>query len=128
MSLFTNSKRFFTIFFVFSFFMIGIQNIADAAIVDSSDIVSDRQTQSDRQQLKSWMARAEVRDQLVDLGVDVDAAIVRVDSMTDSEIQLLASKMDEMPAAGGFVEVAVLAFLVLVILEVSGVTDILPNI
>jgi len=79
-------------------------------------------------QLKTWMAREDVREQLVDLGVDVDSAIARVDSMTNLEVQQLSANMNDMPAGSGFIETAVLAFLVLIILEVTGVTDILPNI
>ena len=128
MSLFSKSKRIFTAVVVFSFFTLGMQSVSVAAIVSSSDMVAAQQNQLDRDQLKTWMAREDVRDQLVDLGVDVDAAIARVDRMTDVEVQQLSAKMDEMPAASGFIETAVLAFLVLVVLEVTGVTDILPNI
>lgn len=128
MSLFAKSKQLFTAFIVFSFFSLGMLNIANAAIIDSSNMVSERQGQFEREQLKSWMVREDVRERLVDLGVDVDSAIARVDSMTDSEVQQLAARMEEMPVGEGFIEFAVLAFLVLIILEVTGVTDILPNI
>ena len=128
MSLFSKSKRIFTAVVVFSFFTLGMQSVSVAAIVSSSDMVAAQQNQLDRDQLKTWMAREDVRDQLVDLGVDVDAAIERVDSMTDTEVRQLSAKMDEMPVGSGFIETAVLAFLVLVVLEVTGVTDILPNI
>jgi hypothetical protein len=128
MSLFSKSKQVFTAFIVFSFFSLGMLNIANAAIIDSNDIVSERQGQFEREQLKSLMTREDIREQLVDLGVDIDAAIARVDSMTDLEAQQLAARMEELPAGEGFIEFAVLAFLVLIILEVTGVTDILPNI
>jgi hypothetical protein len=128
MSLFSKSKRIFVTLFVISFFSLGMQNVSVAAIVSSSDMVAAEQNQLNRDQLKTWMAREDVRDQLVDMGVDVDAAIDRVDSMTDTEVQQLSARMDELPAGSGFVETAVLAFLVLIVLEVTGVTDILPNI
>jgi len=128
MSLLSNSKRIFTAFVIFSFFTLGMQNVAVAGIVSSGDMMAAQQSQSDRMQLKTWMAREDVRQQLIDLGVDVEAAISRVDNMTNAEVQQLSAKMDAMPAGSGFVETAVLAFLVLVILEVTGVTDILPNI
>ena len=128
MSLFVLSKRFFTVLMVVSFFSLGMQNVAVAGIVTSGDLVAAQQNQLERDQLKTWMAREDVRDQLITLGVDVDAAIGRVDSMTDLEVQQLSATMDELPAGSGFAETAVLAFLVLVVLEVTGVTDILPNI
>ena len=128
MSMLSKSKRIFTTLIVFSFFSLGMQNVSVAEMVSSSDMVAAQQNQLTKDQVKAWMARDDVRGQLVDMGVDVEAAITRVDSMTDSEVQQLAAKMDEMPAGAGFVETAVLAFLVLVVLEVTGVTDVLPNI
>ncbi len=128
MSLFSKSKRILLTLVVLSTFTPGMQNVSVAAIVSTGDMMAAQQDQFDRDQLKTLMSRDDVREQLVDLGVDVDAAIARVDSMTDGEIQQLSAKMDEMPAGGGFIETAVLAFLVLVVLEVTGVTDLLPNI
>lgn len=128
MSMLSKSKRIFTTLIVFSFFSLGMQNVSVAAMVSSSDMVAAQQNQETRDQIKTWMAREDVREQLVDMGVDVEAAITRVDSMTDSEVQQLSANIDEMPAGAGFVETAVLAFLVLVVLEVTGVTDVLPNI
>jgi len=128
MSLFSKSKRILLTLVVFSTFGLGLQNVANGAIVSSSDMIAAQQDLFDRDQLKTLMSREDVHEQLVDLGVDVDAAIARVDSMTDIEVQQLSAKMDEMPAGAGFIETAVLVFLVLVVLEVTGVTDLLPNI
>ena len=128
MSLFSKSKRILLTLVVFSTFGLGLQNVANGAIVSSGDMIAAQQDLFDRDQLKTLMSREDVREQLVDLGVDVDAAIARVDSMTDIEVQQLSAKMDEMPAGAGFIETAVLVFLVLVVLEVTGVTDLLPNI
>ena len=128
MSLLAHSKRIFTALFIISFFSLGLQGTAGAGIVSSDQLITAQQLQLDRQQLKTWMAREDVRDQLIDLGVDVDSAIVRVDGMTNQEVQQLSANMNEMPAGGGFIETAVLALLILIILEVTGVTDILPNI
>ena len=128
MSLFSKSKRILLTLVIFSTFGLGLQNVSVAAIVSSGDMIAAQQDLLDRDQLKTLMSREDVREQLVDLGVDVNAAIARVDSMTDIEVQQLSAKMDEMPAGAGFIETAVLAFLVLVVLEVTGVTDLLPNI
>jgi len=128
MSLLAHLKRIITALFIISFFSLGLQGTASAGIVSSEEIIIVQQSQLDRLQLKTWMAREDVREQLVDLGVDVDSAVERVDSMTNLEVQQLSANMADMPAGSGFIETAVLAFLVLIILEVTGVTDILPNI
>jgi len=127
MSLFAHAKRFLTVFVVFSIFSLTMQS-SHAGMVNSEQLLIEQQSQMDRLQLKSWMAGEDVREKLVDLGVDVDSAIIRVDSMTQGEIQQLSANMQDMPAGSGFIETAVLAFLILVVLEVTGVTDILPQI
>lgn len=122
------ARRFISVLMVLPFFTLGMQGTATAAIVTSGDMLMAQQQQESREQLRTWMARDDVRQQLVDMGVDVDSAIARVDSMSDSEVQQLSVAMKDMPAGSGLIETAVLAFLVLVVLEVTGVTDILPNI
>jgi hypothetical protein len=112
----------------FSVFNLAFAGVANAGILSSSDIVTAEQVQLDRAQLKSLFARADVQDKLIAMGVDVAAAQARVDTMSEQEIQQMTASMDEMPAGAGFVEALVLAFLILVVLEVTGVTDVLPNI
>lgn len=99
-----------------------------AGIVTTSDIVNARQTSVERQQVRDWLARDEVRQQLTAMGVDVKAAQGRVDSMTAQEVHAMADRMNQMPAGAGALEVAVLVLLILILLDIAGVTDIFPNI
>lgn len=128
MSFMRRAKRLVCVVLAFSVFNLALQGIANAGIVSSSDIVAAEQIQLDRSQLRNLLAKQDVQAQLVSMGVDVAAAQARVDTMTEQEVQQLSAKMQEMPAGAGFVETLVLAFLVLVVLEVTGVTDVLPNI
>jgi len=128
MSFIFKAKRLIAAVLAFSVFNLALHGVASAGIVSSSDIVSQEQVQLDRAQLKSLFARVDVQEKLTSLGVDVKAAQARVDTMSQQEIRQMAANMDEMPAGAGFVETLVLAFLILVILEVTGVTDVLPNI
>jgi hypothetical protein len=128
MSFMPSAKRVICAVLAFSVFNLTLPGVASAAIVSTGEIVAAEQVQIDRAQLKTWLAKQDVQKQLVAMGVDVSAAEERVDQMTDQEVQQMAAHMNEMPAGAGTAEVLVLAFLVLVVLEVTGVTDILPNI
>jgi hypothetical protein len=46
--------------------------------------------------------------------------------MTDEEVRALNQKMDEMPAGSGVVGAVVLVFLVLLITDIVGWTDVFP--
>lgn len=108
---------------VLSMFGMSIHMTAFAGIVSTTDIVDAQQVQQERERIQDWMAREDVRDQLVSLGVNVDNATARVDSMTSEEVMEMAARMDEMPAGSGSGELIIIAALVLVILELTGVTD-----
>ena len=74
--------------------------------------------------------RSEVRKHLEAWGVDTKEARARVDSLTDREIAEIAAQIDQMPAGGDglgiLVGAALIAFLVLVITDILGYTDVFP--
>ena len=89
-------------------------------------MVATEQTKVDREYLLKSLEREEVRTALTSQGVDLEMAKQRVASMTDEEVKALNQKMDEMPAGGGVVGVVIIIFLVLVITDLVGWTDVFP--
>lgn len=79
------------------------------------------------QQLHDFLARDDIRAELVKLGVDPAAAQARVDALTQEEAALAAQRMPEMPAGGdGVIGAIVFIFLVLLITDLLGLTDVFP--
>jgi hypothetical protein len=75
--------------------------------------------------INSTLARAEVRSQMLALGVAPADVATRVARLTDPELHSLAERMNQMPAGGdGLLAVIGVVFLVLLILELVGVIDI----
>lgn len=111
---------------IISIIFISLQPAVNAAIVTTSDLVADQQSQFDREYLLSSFDREEVQVALVRQGVDVDMAKLRVASMTDTEVRTLNSKMDSLPAASGAVGAIVFILLVLLVTDLIGVTDVYP--
>ena len=107
--------------------MIGGQAMPlQAAMIGTDSLLQQGQTQLDRQQLVQMLQRGDVQQQLVTLGVDVADAKMRVAQMTDSEVQQLNARLGELPAGGDVLGIVVLVFLVFVITDVIGATDIFP--
>jgi uncharacterized protein DUF6627 len=80
-----------------------------------------------RDQVTSFLERSEVRDRMQALGVDPAAARDRVAALSDDEVASLADQLDQLPAGGSDVLTAVVVvFLILVILDLLGVTHIFP--
>ena len=84
------------------------------------------EAQSER--VQAFLAREDVRQQLVALGVDPTAASERVAGLTESELQQLSNRIDSLPAGAGALELVLIGVLVLIILELVGVIDIFKRI
>ena len=121
-----NRCRFLTALLAVSILFVSVQPAANAAIVSTSDLVATEQSKIGREYLLNSLEREEVRTALTSQGVDLEMAKQRVASMTDEEVRALNQKMEEMPAGGGVVGVVVLVFLVLLITDIVGWTDVYP--
>lgn len=128
MSYFRKTQRFTSSILIILMLSLGVSKLSLAGIVTTAQLVEAQQSNIERKQVRDWLARDEVRQQLTAMGVDVKSAQARVDNMTAAEVHQMASKMNDMPAGAGAIEVAVLVVLVLVLLDLTGVTDIFPNI
>ena len=108
--------------------MLGTQ--AQAALVGTSQIIDQGDQQIDRDRLRAFLDRAEVRDQLEALGVDSDIAKARIDSLTNEEVADIVNRLDQLPAGGDglatLVGAALLVFIILLITDLLGLTDIFP--
>ena len=100
--------------------------VSQAAMIGTDQIISSTQTQSDRAHLIETLNRADLADQLRSAGVDPVQLQDRVASLTDDEVALLNEQLDQMPAGGGILGVAVFVFVVLLITDIMGYTDIFP--
>lgn len=74
--------------------------------------------------VQTFMARNDVRAQLVEWGVEPAQATDRVAQMSDAELQQVAMNIENQPAGGGVLVIIGVVFLVLLILELVGVTNI----
>lgn len=97
--------------------------VTSAAMVDSAQLLGMEQASSE-QTLDAFMARDQVRAQLLALGVSPDMVQQRLQGLTDEETRQLAQQIDELPAGAGLIEVVGIVFVVLIVLELVGVTDV----
>lgn len=103
--------------------LLGVQLPAHAAWLDTGRVLD---AERGRATLAGQLQRAEVRDRLAALGVDPLQAERRVAALSDEEAAELARRLDELPAGGDIVGAAVFVFLVLLITDIAGLTDIFP--
>jgi hypothetical protein len=70
----------------------------------------------DRERVKQFFERDDVRGRIQALGVAPELAFKRVDSLTDAEVRQLAAKIDSLPAGGDIGKNTLILILVLVLL------------
>ena len=99
---------------------------ANAALVGTEAVVSAAQAQQDRERVLSTLNRDDVKAQLVARGVDPAQVQTRLESLTDEEVQTLAANMDQLPAGGDGLGLLVFLFIVLLITDILGFTNIFP--
>ena len=103
---------------------------ANAAMIGTESVIDQTVVAQNRDKVEAFMSRADVRQQFQTMVLSADDAKTRVASMTDQEINKVAGKIDELPAAGstaGTVLIILLVvFIVLVITDILGWTKIFP--
>ncbi len=103
-----------------------LMSSANAGVISSSDMLVEQHQFENKQSVKAFLDRDDVKQQLVDMGVsptDVDA---RINAMTDAELAELNANLQDAPAGAGLVGVVLTIFIVFVITDVIGATDIFP--
>ena len=116
---------------VFMFVISGPCQSAMGAMIGTESVINADQAQNAREYLNSLMAREDVRNGLVSQGIDPVEANKRLASLTDEEATWVADQLQALPAGGdGFFTtlliVVLIVFLVLLITDIAGYTDIFP--
>jgi hypothetical protein len=96
---------------------------ASAAMISTETAIEMAERQGRIDHINEVLARESVQNTLVRYGVDPADASARVDALTDTELQTLEQQLEQLPAGGGVVEVIGIVAIVLVILELLGVTN-----
>jgi hypothetical protein len=103
---------------------LGLQTPAAAGMVGTAEAVAAAQAVDPLAAVRGVLARDDVRERMVALGVDPAEVNGRLAALTDAELALLAEQLEQAPAGGDALAVIGIVFLVLMILEFTGVIDI----
>jgi len=103
---------------------LGFAQAAYAGVIGTQAVAASHDRAVRVEMIQNAIMSDQVSDQLVALGVDPAWAAERVSSMTDEELARLSANMEQMPAGAGVVYIVGAVFIVLIILELTGVIDI----
>jgi hypothetical protein len=106
------------------------QDVAQAALVTTEEALAAGDGAADRARVLAFLDRAQVREQIVALGVDPNEAAARVAALSDAQVREIAGQIDQLPAGqsaiGAVVGAIVIIFLVLLVTDLLGLTNVFP--
>ncbi len=110
------------------FILSGITPAARAALIPTKAFIESTSLDDTRSQIENMLAREDVQADLIRRGVDPSVVAERLNSLTADELASIQHNIDTMPAGAGALEVIGVVFLVLLILELVGVTNVFNKI
>ena len=111
-----------------SLFVSSLQSAAHAGVISTQEYLTAVDREATRARIDAVLAREEVRNKLEQYGVDPAETDARLAALTDQELDKLATDLESMPAGGSVLAVVGVVFIVLLILELTGVIDIFNKI
>ena len=100
---------------------------ANAAVVGNSELLANSHHPQTRDSLQQLLDRQSAQQQLQALGVDPAWARERVQNLTDSELARINQGIGQLQAGGSDVlGVVLLIFIIFIITDAIGATDIFP--
>lgn len=118
------SVRTITLLMMVNLVTLGFVQSAGAGVIGTEAAMLSQERAQRIERIHSVLSRDSVQQQLEQLGVDPEAAMARVASLSDAELLALDERMNELPAGAGALEVLGIVLLVLLVLELVGVTDV----
>ena len=110
-------------------FLAAVQTLpAHADMLSSGDYYAAAERQQNLTTIGTQLQRDEVRQQLVKLGIDPADAEARIARLPDHEIAQMAEDFESLPAGGDVLGVLGIVFVVLLVLELTGVIDIFKSV
>ena len=95
-------------------------------LVSTQSVLSADRAGADRERINEILARADVQDQLLKQGVDLEEVEARVAALSDAEAQQMAEQLEQLPAGAGVVGALFAVFIILLVTDILGLTDVYP--
>ncbi|MBW2010257.1 MAG: PA2779 family protein [Deltaproteobacteria bacterium] len=117
-------------FLAFAIFLVSVPfNKADAALVKTETVLTMAQGQKSREAVLGFLDRKDVQAAMKAQGINAAEVKARVDSLSDAEVARIVGQIDNSLPAGGdalgtVVGAALFIFVVLLITDILGFTDV----
>jgi hypothetical protein len=131
MKLLRKNANFLSVFMATLMLLIAVPFQTILAAMIPTEVINDTlNAQEARDFLNELISREDIQNYLTNQGIDPLEAKARIDSLSDSEAVRVAEQLEQLPAGSGAVGIiigaALLVFLVLLVTDILGLTDVFP--
>ena len=106
----------------------GFVQTSSAGMISTGYLIDSETRDASLARVEVLLARQDIERQLLAFGVDADTVAERLRGMSNMELLALEGRLDTQLAGGDALAVIGTVFLVLLILELVGVTDVFKSI
>jgi hypothetical protein len=106
----------------------GFAQFSVAGVIGTEYLVEADARATAIERIEAYLVRDDVAQQLESLGVDKSDVDARLQGLTNAELLMLEGRLESMTVGGDALALIGAVFLVLLILELVGVTDIFKSI
>jgi hypothetical protein len=106
----------------------GFAQVSFAGTIDTGYLIEADAHAASLDRIQSILARDEVANEFLAFGIDQSTIDARLEGMTAAELISLEGRIDESIAGGSALGTIGAVFLVLLVLEVLGVTDVFTGV
>lgn len=101
---------------------------AQAEVITTEAAIAKYSAQVDRAQLLGELQKQEIRDQIIELGIDPAEAEARLAALSDDEIRMMLTEFENDPAGAdtGIIGALLTVFIILLITDLLCFTNIFP--
>jgi len=107
---------------------VGFVQTSSAGIISTGYMLDTQMRDASLARVELLLARQDVEQQLLAFGVDAEIVAERLRGMSHTELMTLEGRLDEQLAGGDVLALVGAVFLVLLILDLVGVTDVFKSI
>lgn len=99
---------------------------ANVGLVGTTPALDAQAGRDDRAKIREILAREDVREQLLLQGVSPAQVEDRVAALSDAEAREMADRLDQLPAGASVVGALFAVFVILLVTDILGLTDVYP--
>jgi hypothetical protein len=107
---------------------VGFVQTSSAGVISTGYMLDTQMRDASLARVELLLARQDVEQQLLAFGVDAQSVAERLRGMSNADLLALEGRLDEQLAGGDVLALVGAVFLVLLILDLVGVTDVFKSI